>query len=88
MPDVIVATGNNEKHKILCMVNESRLRAFGQFQKDFLHSLHIVVQELLDAKRFEEERYRRHAETAGQWRTRVVRDKRQAHLLFGRITTL
>lgn len=70
------------------MVNEFRLRAFGQFQKDFLHALHIIVQKLLDAKRFEEERYRRHTETACQWRTRVVRDKRQAHLLFGRITSL
>jgi len=83
-----IVTGKDEKHKILSMVNESRLRAFGQFQEDFLHSLHVVVQELLDAKRFKEERYRCHAETACQWRTRVVRDKRQAHLLFGRITTL
>ena len=83
-----IATGNDEKLKILCMVSESRLRAFGQFQEYFLHPLHVVVQELLDAKRFEEERYRCHAETACQWSTRVVRDKRQAHLLFGRITTL
>jgi len=65
------------------MINEFRLRAVSQFQEDFLHTLHVVVQELLDAKRFEEERYRRHAETACQWRTWIVRDKRQAHLLFG-----
>jgi len=85
-----IVAGNDERHEILCMsmVNESLLRVVGQFQEDLFHALHVVVQELLDAECFEEERYRCHAETACQWRTRVVSDKRQAHFLFSRITTL
>lgn len=64
------------------------LRGVCQFQEDLFHAFHVVVQKLLDAERLEEERHRRHAETAGQRRSRVIRHEREAHLLFGRIATL
>lgn len=64
------------------------LRAVGQFQEDLFHAFHVVVQKLLDAESLEEERHRRHAETAGQRRSWVVRNECETHLLFGRIATL